>query len=298
MKKEIRRLPPWLVQKTPPGGHIHQMKSTLRARRLHTVCESARCPNIGRCFARPTATFMILGDRCTRRCGFCAVESGPPPPVDREEPEKLARTAFELGLNHVVITSVTRDDLGDGGASHFLRCAHAVKEKLPASTVELLTPDFQGDGSSRKILQSADFDVFNHNLETVPRLYRSVRPQADYGRSLGLLRTMKAQRPDLLTKSGLMVGLGETIEEVLGVFHDLVENGVDAVTVGQYLQPTRNSLPVTDYLHPEVFEEMTEAARAAGLKYVACQPLVRSSFNADLMMQEAFNKRSTKHSET
>ena len=286
MKEKIKRLPPWLVQKTPKSGHIHSMKSSLRSLGLHTVCESAHCPNLGRCFKKPTATFLIMGDRCTRNCAFCNVETAVPLPLDRSEPENLASHAATLGLKHVVITSVTRDDLPDGGLDHFLACVAAVKAKLPHATVEILTPDFKGVGNAVSVLAKADIEIFNHNLETVPRLYKSVRPGADYVRSLQLLRDVKKAAPHIVTKSGLMVGLGETTDEVCKVFDDLVAHSVDAVTVGQYMRPSLKHHPVIDYIHPDLFAELAESARTAGFRYVACDPLVRSSFNAEEMMSQ------------
>jgi lipoyl synthase len=280
MKESIKRLPPWLVEKTRKSGKVHGLKASLRARGLHTVCESARCPNLGKCFEKPTATFLILGDACTRNCAFCAVTSAKPGPVDPREPERLAEQAAELKLKHVVITSVTRDDLEDGGAMQFADCARAVKALLPKTTVEVLTPDFAGKTEALPILAGSPIDLFNHNLETVPRLYTEVRPGADYLRSLELLRKMKELAPSLPTKSGLMVGMGETEDELRGVFEDLAENQVDAVTVGQYLRPSLKHLPVFEYLHPDWFERIRQVAREAGIRHVACAPLVRSSFGA------------------
>jgi lipoic acid synthetase len=285
MSKEFKRLPPWLVKKTDLSGHVHRMKARLRKGGLFTVCESARCPNMGECFAKPTATFLIMGNRCTRNCGFCSVEKGRPLPLNPEEPKEVADLAAELSLKHVVITSVTRDDLPDGGAGHFVACAEAIKGRLPDCTIEILTPDFKGVDDAVDIILEAPIDVFNHNLETVPRLYPIVRPGADYERSLNLLKAVKARKPGLLTKSGLMVGLGEGLDEVRAVFRDLVLHGVDAVTVGQYLRPTRENLAVVDYVHPDLFGELTEGAKQAGITYVACAPLVRSSYNAEQMLK-------------
>ncbi len=285
MSKEFKRLPPWLVKKTPLSGHVHQMKARLRKGGLHTVCESARCPNMGECFAKPTATFLIMGNRCTRNCGFCSVEEGRPLPLDPAEPTQVADLAAELKLKHVVITSVTRDDLADGGASHFVACTKVIKDRLPDCTIEILTPDFKGVSNAVDILLDAPIDVFNHNLEAVPRLYPVVRPGGDYGRSLALLKSVKEKKPSLLTKSGLMVGLGERLDEVRAVFGDLVEHGVDAVTVGQYLRPTRENLAAADYIHPDVFGELEADAKGAGIKFVACGPLVRSSYNAEQMLK-------------
>lgn len=291
MNEPIKRLPPWLVHKTKKGGYLHQVKASLRARGLHTVCESARCPNIGTCFSKPTATFLILGDRCTRNCAFCSVDTGPPRNVDPAEPERVAAMAAELGLRHVVVTSVTRDDLKDGGAAQFVGVARAVRAALPQTTIELLTPDFQGNEQALTVLARSAFDVFNHNLETVSRLYPKVRPEAQYDRSLFILKKMKQVLPKVLTKSGLMVGLGESLEEVTRVFEDLSGCNVDAVTVGQYIRPTKQNLPVASYLPPQMFREIEQRAKAAGLRYVASDPLVRSSFNAEEMLNEALLDR-------
>ncbi len=286
MEAKVKRLPRWLVTKTPKGAAVRDMKKKLRGRGLFTVCESARCPNVGRCFEKPTATFLIMGNNCTRNCGFCAIGHNKPVPLDPDEPQLLAEQAIDLGLKHVVITSVTRDDLDDGGAAHFIRCATAVKNALPGAAVEILTPDFKGRKGAIKIISHKDIDIFNHNLETVPRLYSTVRPKADYEYSLSLLKRIKRERPNILTKSGLMVGLGETKDEVKEVFCRLGENQVDAVTVGQYLRPTLKNLPVVEYLHPDQFEELSRLAKKAGISHVACGPLVRSSYNADSMFQK------------
>ena len=247
---------------------------------LHTVCQSARCPNLGECFARGTATFLLLGDVCTRDCRFCAVAHGRPAPPDGDEPARLARAASMLGLRHVVLTSVTRDDLPDGGAGHFSAAIAALRAALPGATVEVLVPDFQGSAAALELLLRARPDVLNHNVETVPRLYPEVRPQADYRRSLNLLVRAGRAAPGLLTKSGLMVGLGERREEVLDVLRDLQAAGVGAVTIGQYLQPTRGHLSVQEYLAPEAFADYARAAREIGLGHVLSGPLVRSSYHA------------------
>jgi len=253
---------------------------------VHTVCQSARCPNVGECFGRGTATFMILGEVCTRNCRFCVVDHGKPMPLDAEEPQRVAEAARWLGLRHVVVTSVTRDDLPDGGAAHFAATVAAVRERLPGATVEVLTPDFRGDRAAVQAVAAARPEVFNHNVETVPRLYPEVRPQADYQRSLRVLQwarvACRAQEasPGLVTKSGLMVGLGETGEEVAAVLSDLRGAGVDAVTIGQYLQPTREHYPVAEYVRPEVFQDYQRAALAMGFSHVLSGPLVRSSYHA------------------
>lgn len=290
METKIKRLPWWLVSKTPKGDTLRKMKTKLRGRSLNTVCESARCPNMGVCFAKPTATFLIMGDRCTRDCGFCAISSEKPDILDLNEPQMVAQHAADLGLKHVVVTSVTRDDLSDGGANHFVLCAKAIKAELPESTVEILTPDFQGRASSIEVISKARMEVFNHNLETVPSLYSKVRLGANYKRSLNLLKKIKELRPEILTKSGLMVGLGETRDEVNEVFRDLAANKVEAVTVGQYMRPTKKNLPVEEYIHPDEFAKMEQDAKDAGIKYVVCAPLVRSSFNADRLFEQAMRK--------
>lgn len=248
---------------------------------LDTVCLSAACPNLGECFARRTATFLILGPVCTRNCRFCAVPKGTPRPVDPGEPRRVALAAAELQLRHVVITSVTRDDLPDGGAGQFAATVTAVREALPEATVEVLTPDFRGRPAALEKVMAAGPRVFNHNVETVPRLYPAARPQADYRRSLEVLRRAKEMRPGILTKSGLMVGLGEREEEVLAVLADLRSAGCDAVTIGQYLRPSKAHLPVREYLTPETFARYRARAREMGFRYVASGPLVRSSYLAE-----------------
>ncbi len=274
------RLPEWI--KTKASG-LHGTKTLLRSHGLSTVCEEARCPNKGHCFSKPTATFMILGDHCTRDCGFCSVKSGNPAFVDAEEPERVAEAAYEMGLRYVVITSVTRDDLPDGGALQFAETVRAVKNKLPDTKVEVLTPDFKGDVNSLKTVLDAGPDVFNHNVETVKRLYDVVRPQADYECSLDVLKNAESIAPEIKTKSGLMLGLGETMNEVIELFNDLRRAGCDFLTIGQYLRPSKKNLPVVEYIRPEVFEELKEAALEMGFEFVAAGPLVRSSMNAEDM---------------
>lgn len=257
-------------------GAWHAMKAGFRASGLHTVCEEARCPNRTQCFGQGTATFLLLGDTCTRNCAFCAIHHGIPLPPDPMEPQAISEQAASLGLDYVVLTSVTRDDLPDGGAGHFALAIEALHQSCPAAGVEVLTPDFQGSrGALMRVLEAGPA-VFNHNLETVPRLYPEVRPSADYGRSLDVLRWAGA----LPTKSGLMLGLGETPAELDRVFEDLLEVGVDFLTLGQYLRPTRRQLPVHRYLHPDEFEALGERARALGFRRVQSAPLVRSSFRA------------------
>ncbi len=274
------RLPEWI--KTKASG-LHETKTFLRNHGLSTVCEEARCPNKGHCFSKPTATFMILGNSCTRDCGFCSVKSGNPSFVDAEEPERVAEAAHEMGLRYVVITSVTRDDLYDGGALQFAMTVKAVKNRLPDARVEVLTPDFKGNVNSLKTVLDARPDVFNHNMETVKRLYGVVRPQADYERSLNVLRNAKKIAPDIKTKSGLMLGLGENIDEIIGLFKDLREAECDFLTVGQYLRPSKKNLPVVEYIRPEIFEELKKTALKVGFEFVASGPLVRSSMNAEDM---------------
>ncbi len=276
------RKPAWIRVKAPTGPRVNRLKATLRAHRLHTVCEEASCPNLNECFSGGTATFMVMGDICTRRCPFCDVAHGRPLPLDPDEPANLARTVAAMGLNYVVITSVDRDDLRDGGAAHFAACVRAVRDARPGIHVEILVPDFRG---RREValarLGEALPDVFNHNLETVPRLYREARPGADYAWSLALLREFKARYPHIPTKSGLMLGLGETLDEVEQVLEDLRAHGCDMLTLGQYLQPTRHHLPVRRFVHPDEFDRLAETARALGFSRVASGPLVRSSYHAE-----------------
>ena len=274
------RLPSWVRGRGGSPAAVRSVKRLLRTGGLHTVCESARCPNLGECFSLGTATFLILGDRCTRDCAFCAVPHGRPAAPDPGEPYRVAAAAQRLGLDHVVVTSVTRDDLPDGGSGHFARTVVALRRRLPGATVEVLTPDFGGDTAAVERVAASGPHVFNHNLETVPRLYERVRPGADYGRSLAVLAAARRAGPGLRTKSGLMVGLGETRDEVAAVFRDLREAGCDMVTVGQYLQPARDRLPVAAYLEPEAFAEYEAMAREAGLAEVHAGPLVRSSYRA------------------
>ena len=280
--------PAWIRARAPNSPEVLALKAILREQRLHTVCEEASCPNLGECFRHGTATFMILGDLCTRRCPFCDVGHGRPLPPDAEEPEHLGTAVAAMGLNYVVITSVDRDDLRDGGAGHFAACVRAVRAASPRTRIELLTPDFRGrldvalDG-----LGEAPPDVMNHNLETVPRLYRAARPGADYAHSLRLLAEFKHRHPELPTKSGLMVGLGETDAEILAVMADLRAHRVDMLTVGQYLQPTAHHLPVTRYVPPETFAEYDKAAADLGFSHAACGPMVRSSYHADRQAREA-----------
>jgi len=280
--------PEWIRVRLGNGERFQEVKRILREHRLHTVCEEATCPNIGECFGKGTATFMILGDLCTRRCPFCDVAHGKPLAPDPEEPANLARTIAALKLNYVVITSVDRDDLRDGGAGHFAGCIRAVREASPRTRIEVLVPDFRGRlEPALDALSAALPDVMNHNLETVPRLYRQARPGADYLHSLKLLKDFASRHPGIPTKSGLMVGLGETDAEILSVMQDLRAHGVAMLTVGQYLQPSAHHLPVTRYVEPAVFEEYARHAEALGFTHAACGPLVRSSYHADRQAHDA-----------
>ena len=275
------RLPEWIKVK---GFHdVHETKRILRNHEVTTVCEEARCPNIGNCYSKPIVTFMILGSKCTRNCGFCSVESARPGPPDPQEPERVAQAAKEMGLKYVIITSVTRDDLPDGGAGHFASTVKAVRNILSGVKIEVLTPDFTGNFGALMTVLGSRPDVFGHNVETVPRLYPVVRPQADYLRSLHVLKYVKEIVPDMRTKSGLMLGLGETLEEVTEVLNDLWKGGCDSVTMGQYLRPSKKNLPVVEYIRPEIFETLRNRALNMGFKYVASAPLVRSSLNVDEM---------------
>ena len=277
------RKPPWIRVKAPIGPAVQRLKSVLRAQRLHTVCEEASCPNIGECFSHGTATFMIMGDICTRRCPFCDVAHGRPAPLDPGEPERLAETVEGMELSYVVITSVDRDDLRDGGAGHFADCIRALRQRCPELRIEILVPDFRGRMErALDVLAEAPPDVFNHNLETVPRLYRKARPGADYQWSLDLIRRFKEAHPQVPTKSGLMLGLGEEESEVMEVLRDLRAHACDMLTLGQYLQPSRYHLAVERFWTPEEFETLGRAARALGFENVASGPLVRSSYHADL----------------
>lgn len=274
------RKPPWIRARMPAGRGVAQTRRTLASLGLSTVCEEAMCPNLGECWDHGTATFMLLGETCTRSCGFCAVHHGAPSLPDATEPERVAEAARKLGLVHVVVTSVNRDDLSDGGAGHFATTVRALKSALPSCAVEVLIPDFQGDADALRAVLESPVDVLNHNTETVPRLYSRVRPGARYERSLELLRRAKAMRPEVLTKSGLMVGLGESDEELHAVFADLRRTGCDILTVGQYLRPTREHLPVTRFVTPETFARLGAQARSLGFGHVECGPLVRSSYHA------------------
>ncbi|HEY3297542.1 MAG TPA: lipoyl synthase [Armatimonadota bacterium] len=274
------RLPEWLKVKAPKHGAYEDVAGYLKSMGLHTVCQSASCPNIGECFSKKTATFMILGDVCTRNCGFCGVTSGHPLPVDSDEPTRVADAAAEMGLRYVVVTSVTRDDLPDGGAAQFADTIRAIRRKTPEARVEVLIPDLGGDSDSLKVIVDAEPFVLNHNIETVPRLYPEVRPQAIYERTLRLIETVKAIRPSVYTKSGLMVGLGESKDEVVEVLRDLRKHQCDIVTIGQYLRPSRTNLAVAEYVEPARFEEYKQIGDSMGFRYIASGPFVRSSYHA------------------
>ena len=281
--KAMLARPDWIRVRAPaPDSRFHDIKKILREQRLHTVCEEASCPNIGECFGKGTATFMILGDICTRRCPFCDVAHGRPLAPDPEEPAHLADTIALLGLRYVVITSVDRDDLRDGGARHFADCIRAVRGRSPQTTIEVLVPDFRGRlDRALEVLSAAPPDVMNHNLETVPRLYRRARPGGDYAHSLRLLQEFSRRFPAVPTKSGLMVGLGETDGEILAVMRDLRAHGAAMLTIGQYLAPSPHHLPVERYVHPETFATFEREALAMGFRHAAVGPLVRSSYHAD-----------------
>jgi lipoic acid synthetase len=279
---ERLRKPDWIRVRAPSSPRFNEIKKILREHHLHTVCEEASCPNIGECFSNGTATFMIMGDICTRRCPFCDVGHGRPLPLDAEEPRNLAHTIAALELRYVVITSVDRDDLRDGGAQHFVDCIRAVREHSPQTQIEVLVPDFRGRlDRALDILALSPPDVMNHNLETVPRLYRQARPGSDYAHSLSLLADFKTRFPEIPTKSGLMVGLGETDDEILAVMRDMRAHRIDMLTIGQYLQPTAGHLPVLRYAHPDTFAIFEREAYAMGFRHAAVGALVRSSYHAD-----------------
>ena len=280
---EVLKKPDWIrVKAGSTHSRFYEIKEVLRTNKLVTVCEEASCPNIGECFGKGTATFMIMGDKCTRRCPFCDVGHGRPDPLDQDEPENLANTIAQLQLNYVVITSVDRDDLRDGGAQHFVNCISEVRKRSPRTQIEVLVPDFRGrDDRALGILQAALPDVMNHNLETVPRLYKEVRPGSDYAFSLNLLRKFKSLNPHIPTKSGIMVGLGETDEEILQVMQDMRAHHIDMLTIGQYLAPSHSHLTVKRYVHPDVFKTFETKAYEMGFKHAAVGAMVRSSYHAD-----------------
>jgi len=276
------RKPDWIRVKLPAGNEIANLKQKLRDNALHTVCEEAGCPNLPDCFSRGTATFMIMGDICTRRCPFCDVAHGRPLALDEKEPKNLAQTIADMKLRYVVITSVDRDDLRDGGAGHFVECIKETRILNPETTIEVLVPDFRGRMDiAIELMSSCPPDVFNHNLESIPRLYKKIRPGSDYQWSLDLIKNFKAAQPSVPTKSGIMLGLGETLDEVKEVLTDLYEHNCNMITLGQYLQPSLNHLPVDRYVHPDEFLELKEFGEALGFDHVASGPMVRSSYHAD-----------------
>ncbi len=281
MEQQLQRKPEWLKVRFPGGPNYMRLKGLMREKRLHTVCEEARCPNIGECWQAGTATFMILGDTCTRACAFCAVKSGRPLPLDMGEPIRVAQAVRRMGLTHAVVTSVNRDDRPDGGASVFAATIRSIRRLSPGTSVEVLIPDFMGNWEALATVMGERPEILNHNTETVPRLYRRVRPKARYERSLELLGRAKEMDPEGITKSGVMVGLGETKHELLLVMADLVDVGCDVLTVGQYLRPSAGHAPVERYYRPEEFEELAEAGRRLGLRHVEAGPLVRSSYHAE-----------------
>ena len=286
---EVLKKPDWIrVKAGSPSTRFYEIKDILRANKLVTVCEEASCPNIGECFGKGTATFMIMGDKCTRRCPFCDVGHGRPDPLDVNEPENLAQTIAALKLNYVVITSVDRDDLRDGGSQHFVDCIRRTRELSPHTQIEILVPDFRGrDDRALEILKAAPPDVMNHNMETVPRLYKEARPGSDYAFRLNLLKKFKQLFPNVPTKSGLMVGLGETDEEILAVMQDMREHQIDMLTIGQYLAPSSSHIPVRRYVHPDTFKMFEEKAYAMGFKHAAVGAMVRSSYHADQQAHSA-----------
>ena len=276
----VQRKPDWIRVKAPTSKGFAETRAIVRAKNLHTVCEEAACPNIGECWDKKHATMMIMGDTCTRACAFCNVKTGQPSALDPSEPDNVATAVAEMGLNHVVITSVDRDDLDDGGARHFAQVINAIREKAPEATIEILTPDFLRKDGAAEFVIDARPDVFNHNLETVPRLYLSIRPGARYYHSMRLLERVKERDPQMFTKSGIMVGLGESREEVMQVMDDMRSAGVDFITIGQYLQPTRRHAPVDRFVTPDEFQSYEALARAKGFLMVSASPLTRSSHHA------------------
>ena len=289
---EVLKKPDWIrVKAGSPTTRFYEIKDILRSNKLVTVCEEASCPNIGECFGKGTATFMIMGDKCTRRCPFCDVGHGRPDPLDTQEPENLAQTIAKLKLNYVVITSVDRDDLRDGGADHYVQCITRTRELSPKTQIEVLVPDFRGRlDKALDILAAGLPDVMNHNLETVPRLYKEARPGADYAHSLKLLKDFKARFPNIPTKSGLMVGLGETDEEILEVMRDMRAHDIDMLTIGQYLAPSNSHLPVRRYVHPDTFKMFEEKAYEMGFTHAAVGAMVRSSYHADQQAHGVLNR--------
>lgn len=288
----LPKKPDWIRVKIPASPEVNRIKEILRRNKLASVCEEAQCPNLGECFSGGTATFMIMGEICTRRCPFCDVAHGRPNPLDENEPESLAKACAEMGLKYVVVTSVDRDDLRDGGADHFAQCISQMRSRSPNMYIEVLVPDFRGRMDvALDILAATPPDVFNHNLESVPSLYKKIRPGSDYQWSLDLLKNYKKRCPDVLTKSGLMLGLGETKEEVIQVMKDMREHDIDMITLGQYLQPSRHHLPVDRFVTPEEFDELGDIAKELGFSSVASGPLVRSSYHADKQVDISLLKK-------
>ena len=288
-----RRLPTWLKVKMPSGPNYSKLQTLIKTQGLHTVCEEARCPNIGECWEKETATFMILGDICTRACTYCAVTTGRPINLDLEEPKRLANTVKILGLKYAVITSVNRDDLPDGGAFIFAQCIRQIKKRVPTCKVEVLTPDFQGDWKALKIVTDANPETFNHNIETVKRIFPRVRAKGDYQLSLRLLDRVKDFMPDGVTKSGMMVGLGETKTEIIETMEDLLQHRCDLLTIGQYLRPSQKHAPISKWYTPEEFADLEKIGMEMGFKHVASGPLVRSSYHADEQHSAAYSKTLT-----
>jgi lipoic acid synthetase len=286
-----KRRPPWLTIRMPTGETYHDLKRLIRNKSLHTICEEARCPNMGECWGHGTATFLILGDVCTRSCGFCDVRTGRPAPLDWDEPQRVAQAVQAMGLRHVVITSVNRDERKDGGAPIFALCIQQVRQAQPGCTVEVLVPDFKGSIEALKIVMDARPDILNHNVETVPRLFRQVQPQDRYEWAIATLRNAKVLWPQAVTKSGIMVGLGETFDEVVETMRDLRGVDVDILTVGQYLQPTRKHLPIDRYYEPREFDEFKRLGLEMGFRWVESGPLVRSSYNADAQARTLSGKK-------
>lgn len=284
-------LPDWLKIRVPRPDTIIQVQQMMRSKNLHTVCESAKCPNLAECWSKKTATFMILGNTCTRSCGFCAIHVGRGEQVDPFEPLNVAQTAKTMGMKHVVVTSVTRDDLKDQGSNQFALTIRALHQAVPDIIVEVLTPDFKGSVDCLQVVADSKPEIFNHNIETVERLHTIVRPQAKYARSMKVLKTMKELDPTIYTKSGMMLGLGETRNEVLKTMRDLREMGVDAVTIGQYLRPTMKHLPVVEYIHPDVFKEYEQIGEEMGFAFVASGPFIRSSYNAIAFSEKVMKER-------
>jgi lipoyl synthase len=284
--KHPRRRPPWIKVKAPSGENYDRVQSLMRSKTLHTVCEEAQCPNIGECWGSGTATFLMMGDTCTRSCGFCDIKTGRPNPLDWAEPNRVAESVRAMGLRHVVITSVNRDERADGGAPIFAMVIKRIRQLQPGCSIEVLIPDFKGSTAALKIVMDAQPEILNHNVETVPRLFRKVQPQDNYAWALATLENAKAMDPLVLTKSGIMVGLGETFDEVVAVMGDLADRGVDILTIGQYLQPSKQHLPVERFYLPEEFDQFKKLGLEMGFKWAESGPLVRSSYRADIQVRE------------